>query len=124
MEAFMELWNEYYPILLAVGGTILTVGGIILSAYLVIKPKIDWFKSKIEELKSNTTKDSIQEDLTAKLQSVDISTKITNLEEKIANPLTSDSARASYTTQLKVLIEVQTKLDSGIAVVEETQSKF
>jgi hypothetical protein len=124
MEVFMELWNEYYPIALAVGGTILTVGGIILSAYLVIKPKIDWFKSKIEELKANTTTDSIKEDLSAKLQATDIDVKIAELEDKISNPMTSDTSRTIYLASLKAYTEMKIKIEAGLSTVEEVQSKF
>jgi hypothetical protein len=123
LEVIMDFWNTYYPVVIAIGGTIVTVGGMIFTAWLVVKPKIDLFKQWLETIKNKVT-DADAEDVSTTLQSVDIETKITDLQEKINNPLTSDSARASYTKQLEILITVKTKLDAGLVTVEETTSKY
>lgn len=123
LTVIQETWNEWYPVVLASLGTVIAVGGIILTVYLKLKPIYDSFKSKLDAVKDKVV-NAEKDDITAKLESVNIQTKITDLEEKIANPLTSDNARASYTTQLSILIEVKTKLDAGLVTVDEVNNKF
>jgi len=112
-------WYEYYPIV--VGG-ITVIGGIIASV-MIIWAKVQPILDKLNVIKDKVT-DTSKEDLGNIFQSVDIETKITDLKEKIANPLTSEEARTSYTKQLEILIEAKVKLDAGIAKVEDTTSKF
>jgi len=124
MEVFINFWNEYSPMVLAIGGTILTVGGMIFAAYIVVKPKIDWFKDKLQELKDNTSIDSVTEDITSKLKTTDITVKIAELEDKIANPLTSDTSRLVYIASLKAYTEMLVKLDAGIAITEDATNNL
>ncbi len=123
LNMLTEWWNEYSPIVISIGGTLLAVGGIILTAYLKFKPVLTAFKEKLDTLFDKAT-DVDKEDISTTLQSVSIDGKITDLKEKIANPLTSESARASYTTQLETLIKVKTKLDNGLVTVSDVNDKF
>lgn len=126
-EVFMEFWDKWYPVVLLVGGGIFTVGGIVLSAYLLVKPKIDWFKDKLNELKENTTTNGVKEDITNKLKAVDVDVKIAELQDKINNPLTSEGSRKIYSQSLQVYTEIKIKLENGIAIVdsaEDTTNKY
>lgn len=123
LEIITQWWNEYYPVIVAIGGTILTVGGIIFTAYIKFKPIVDGLKTKFDVLFNKAT-DVTKEDITNQLQMVNVDKQITDLKEKINNPLTSDDARIAYTKQLEVLLGIKTKLENGLATVEDTTSKF
>jgi len=126
-EVFMEFWDKWYPVVLLVGGGIITIGGVLLSAYIFVKPKIDWLKNKLVELKDNTTTDSVTQNITNKLKTTDLDVKIAELQDKINNPLTSEASRKIYTQSLQVYTEMKIKLENGIAItnkVEDVTNKF
>jgi len=119
LEEGKALWFEYYPIVV---GFITVAGGIIASLILVwtkVQPyleKINLMKDKI----TNTTK----EDLTNEFQSINLDTQITDLKAKINNPTVSDDLKQQYIIQLARLETLKSKIEQGVATVEETTSKF
>lgn len=118
LTMFTDFWAEYGGVIMGIGGTIITVGGILLTFYLKFKPILDNFKTKLDDIKNkvaNPDTESIKDTL---LKS-DLAVKIAELEDKINNPLTSDTSRAVYQAQVKILIETKTKLDAGLIKAEE-----
>ncbi len=114
---------EWYPVIFAMGGTIIAVGTIVLTVYLKFKPIYDSFKNKLDAIK-NKVVDADAEDVSTRLQTVDINNKIAELEDKIANPLTSESSRVVYTQSLKILIEIKIKTEAGLIKAEEVEGNF
>ena len=127
MEWFVGIesfWNEYYPIVLTVGGSIVAViAGLVLvytQAQTIIKPILDWIKG----LKDKEEQDIIKNDISTQLQSITLDTQITDLKAKIENPTVSDTLKQSYISQLVLLEVIKAKLEVGIVTLEDTTSKY
>jgi hypothetical protein len=108
---------------IGIGGTLLTVAGTVLTIYLKIKPIVAAFKDKLDAIKSKVDNPDM-EDISSKLQSLDLATKITDLKAKINNPTISDELKQQYIAQLEATLELKAKLDAGLAKVEDVTSKF
>lgn len=117
MEQLQELWNTYYPVILMIGGTIVTIGTALLGVYLTIKPILD----KLKELKSNFSKK--EEDDTF-LKQIQMETMKTDLLAKLENPTISPELKAQYQTQLDNLNMYATFGGSMLTKVEETTNKY
>lgn len=117
-------FTEYWPIVvasfLAVVSAVGVAYGIYLQAKGMLQPVMDWIKSKKEEEPVTQAKENIK----AKLEAITLETQITDLEEKLNNPVISEEGKAKYMNQLKVLYEVKAKMDAGTAVIEDTTSKY
>ena len=116
MEWFVGIesfWNEYYPIVLTVGGSIVAViAGLVLvytQAQTIIKPILDWIKG----LKDKEEQDIIKNDISTQLQSITLDT-----------PTVSDTLKQSYISQLVLLEVIKAKLEVGIVTLEDTTSKY
>lgn len=108
---------------IGIGGTLMTVAGTVLTIYLKIKPIVAAFKDKLDAIKSKVDNPDM-EDISSKLQSLDLATKITDLKAKINNPTIPDELKQQYIAQLEATLELKAKLDAGLAKVEDVTSKF
>lgn len=114
-----ELWNQYYPIVVAGGLSIVAVAGGIYAVWSQIKPLLNKFselKDKVEETKVS--------DISKQLESITLDTRITDLKAKIANPTVSAELKEQYMTQLEQLLTIQAKIQAGLVKAEEITSKF
>lgn len=118
LNSLQALWNEYWPMLMTIGGSIIAIAGSVYLVYTqamnVIRPIKEW----IEERKSKETEELIVIEDT--LKNVDLEVKIQDLKEKINNPLTSEEGRKLYTAQLEILIKTKAITET----TTETTSKY
>jgi len=124
LNGAQDFWNEYYPIMLTIGGSILAIVSGLILAWSQIKiyltPVLDWIK----ERKDKDNVEEVKNVVNDKLKVADLEIKIQDLREKINNPTTSDEGKRLYQTQLEILLEIKIKLENGLAIVEDTTSKF
>jgi hypothetical protein len=119
LNGLKDVWLQYYPVILSVGTVVTVFAAGIYGVYSQIRPILD---------KLNAIKDKVvnvdKEDITTKLQSLDLQTKITDLKAKIANPTISDELKQQYISQLATTEVLFAKINAGLVIVTETASKF
>lgn len=118
-SGLQELWNQYYPVVLAGGLSVLAVATGVYAVWSQIKPLLNKFselKDKVEETKVS--------DISKQLESITLDTRITDLKAKIANPTVSAELKEQYMTQLEQLLTIQAKIQAGLVKAEEITSKF
>lgn len=119
LNSLQELWNTYSPLII---GAVVALGSF-AGVIFVVWGKVQPLFAKIADLK-NDIKDNKISDVSASLQTLDLETKITDLKEKLNNPLISDEGKLAYTKQLTQLLEIKAKIDVGLVTVEETTNKY
>ena len=119
MEVIKEFWLQYYPVILTIGGTVVTF----VAGALVIWSQVKPIYTKLTSI-FDKVKDSEITDVSKLLQQNDMATKITDLKAKINNPTTSEELRQEYITQLTMALELKAKIDVGLAKAEEVTDKY
>ena len=119
LEQLQALWNEYYPIIVTALGTISAVVGMLYLAWSKISPlleKLKDIKEDVSSLKADDVKNS--------LSTIDLDTKILDLQSKIESPAISPALTEQYQVQLDKLLAIKQQIESGLVKVEEVTNKF
>ena len=117
MENIKELWMQYYPVILSIGGAVVTFG----AAALVIWTQISPIITKITDLKKKISDKNDDDNV---LKSIQMDTMKTDLLAKINNPTTSDALRAQYQTQLDRLNHYTSFGEDSLSKIEDTVNKY
>ena len=116
MDNIMELWNEYYPVVMVLGGTIVTIGTGIFAVYVMVKPMLD----KIKDLKTTIVEKS---DTVNPLDVIAQNTMLIDLKAKLDNPTISPELKLLYQEQYyeleKVLALTTSATDSVTSIVDK-----
>lgn len=117
--ALPGLWNEYYPIILTVGGSIVATA---LSVYVVytqakkfLEPILAWIKKDKEK---QTT------DVSSNIQLLALKTKRTDLKVKVVNPTISADLKQEYISQLAETEVLIAKLEAGLVDTTTADNKY
>lgn len=117
LESIKELWLQYYPVILTIGGTIVTFG----AGALVIWSQISPVLTRLSELKAKFSKKEEDDSI---LKSIQMDSMKTDLMAKIQNPTISDELKAQYQTQLDRLNYYSSFGVDSLEKIEETIDKY
>ena len=115
----LDLWAEHKQSIIMIGGAILTFTAGALVIWTQLKPIRELLGKLFDKAKETEVTD-----VSKLLQQNDMATKITDLKVKLENPTISDENKKNYMIQLQVLLEVQAKLDVGLAKAEEINNTY